>query len=45
MDYSDYQYIIELLESSVYEQEWDGVNEAIETLKEFKDISPFEEME
>jgi len=34
MDLSDIQYIIELLESSIHNQEWDGVHEAIEILQE-----------
>lgn len=34
MDLTDIQYLIELLESSIYNQDWDSVQEAIEILKE-----------
>jgi len=37
MDLSDIQYLIELLESSIYNQDWDTVQEALELLKEFTD--------
>lgn len=38
MDLSEIQYLIELLESSIYEQDWDSVQEATNFLKEFTDI-------
>lgn len=34
MDLSDIQYLIELLESSVHNQDWDDVDEALQFLKE-----------
>ena len=35
MDQSDIQYIIELLNDSITDKDWDKVEEAKETLKEF----------
>ena len=43
MDISDIQYLIELLESSIHNQEWDSVQEAIDVLRENIDQSPSEE--
>lgn len=37
MDQSDIQYIIELLNDAITTKDWDGVEEAKETLKEFLD--------
>lgn len=37
MDQSDIEYIIEILNDSVSEKDWDKVDEAIDTLKEFLD--------
>jgi hypothetical protein len=34
MHLSDIQYLIELLESSIYSQDWDNIQEAINILKE-----------
>ena len=45
MDTSDILYIKELLQNAKEERDWDGVDESIETLKEFLDgdESPSEE--
>ena len=45
MDDSDILYVKELLQTAKEERDWDGVDEAIETLKEFLDgdESPLEE--
>lgn len=37
MDQSDIKYILELLNDAVTEKDWDAVEEAKETLKEFLD--------
>lgn len=37
MDQSDIYYIIELLNDSILDKDWDKVEEACETLKEFLD--------
>jgi hypothetical protein len=38
---SDIQYLIELLESSIHNQDWDTVEEALEFLhEEIDDLSP-----
>ena len=37
MDQSDIQYIVEILNDSITENDWDKVEEARETLKEFLD--------
>lgn len=38
MDQSDIQYIIELLNDAITEKDWDKVEEARETLREFLDV-------
>lgn len=38
MDKSDIEYILELLNDAISEQNWDKVDEARDTLKEFTDI-------
>lgn len=38
MDQSDIKYILELLNDAVTEKNWDIVDEAKETLKEFLDV-------
>lgn len=38
MDQSDIKYILELLNDAVTEKNWDSVEEAKETLKEFLDV-------
>jgi len=38
MDQSDIKYVLELLNDAVTEKDWDDVEEARETLKEFLDI-------
>jgi len=38
MDQSDIKYILELLNDSVTEKDWDVVEEVRETLKEFLDV-------
>lgn len=38
MDQSDIKYILELLTTAMSEKDWDGVDEATETLKEFLDV-------
>lgn len=45
MDQSDIQYIIELLNNAILEQDWDIVIESKETLKEFLDSDDIEEDE
>jgi hypothetical protein len=45
MDQSDITYIIELLNDSISEKDWDKVDEARETLKEFLDSDDFMEEE
>ena len=37
MDTSDILYVKEILQNAKEERDWDGVDEAIETLKEFLD--------
>jgi len=37
MDQSDIKYILELLSDAITEKNWDTVDEAYETLKEFLD--------
>ena len=37
MDQSDIIYVIEILKDAIYEKDWDKVEEANETLKEFLD--------
>ena len=39
MDQSDIQYILDLLNDAVLEKDWDKVEEARETLKEFLDAN------
>jgi flagellin-specific chaperone FliS len=39
MDQSDIQYILDLLNDAVLEKDWDKVEEARETLKEFLDAT------
>jgi hypothetical protein len=39
MDQSDIQYVIELLNDAVTNKDWDIVEEARETLKEFLDVN------
>lgn len=39
MDKSDIYYIIDLLQNAKEDRDWDGVDEAIETLKEFLDTN------
>jgi hypothetical protein len=43
MDQSDIKYIIEVLNNARSNEEWDEVEEAVETLKEFLDDSPAED--
>lgn len=38
MDQSDIKYILELLNDAISDKDWDGVEEAKETLKEFLDV-------
>jgi hypothetical protein len=38
MDQSDIKYVLELLNDAVSEKDWDDVEEARETLKEFLDV-------
>ncbi len=38
MDQSDIKYIIELLNDAVLDKDWDKVEDAHETLKEFLDV-------
>lgn len=38
MDQSDIKYILDLLNDAVTEKNWDSVEEARETLKEFLDV-------
>ena len=40
MDQSDIHYILDLLKNAISEKEWDQVEEAKETLKEFLDEDP-----
>lgn len=37
MDQSDIQYVLELLNDAIEEKDWDKIEEARETLKEFLD--------
>lgn len=44
MDQSDIKYIIEVLNNAKSDEDWDAVEEAVETLKEFlDDDSPAED--
>lgn len=45
MDQSDIQYIIELLTDAVLDKDWDKIEEALETLKEFLDDDKFPDEE
>ena len=45
MDQSDIQYIIELLNNAETEKNWDYVEDAVETLKEFLDTNEFQDGE
>lgn len=46
MDQSDIRYILEQLDDAILEKDWDKVEEAKETLKEFLDgDEPLEEQE
>lgn len=45
MDQSDIQYIVELITDAVTNKDWDAVEEAKETLKEFLDTDGPEEEE
>lgn len=38
MDQSDIQYVLELLNNAITDKDWDIVEEAKETLKEFLDV-------
>ena len=37
MDQSDIRYIIEILNDAIVDKDWDKIDEALETLKEFLD--------
>jgi tellurite resistance protein len=39
MDQSDIEYVIELLNDAISEKDWDKVEEARETMKEFLDTN------
>ena len=41
MDQSDIQYIIEIINDAILEKDWDKVEEARDTLKEFLDVPEF----
>ena len=41
MDQSDIQYVLELLTDAISDKDWDLVEEASETLKEFLDSDEF----
>ncbi len=43
MDQSDIKYILELLSDAITSKDWDGVEEAKETLKEFIDTGDSQE--
>lgn len=43
MDQSDIQYILELLNDAITAKDWDIVEDAKETLKEFLDSNDFNE--
>lgn len=45
MDQSDIKYILELLNDGVTEKNWDTIEEAKETLKEFLDVDDASEEE
>ena len=43
MDQNDIQYVLEMLIDAKTEKNWDTIDEAIDTLKEFLDDDPFPE--